>query len=490
MAKQVFDVHPSARFSRDQSTEHLRNYKVVDPDMKKWGYYDPTRMHLNFEVQNGKVVPVDQRYHIDKRLKDSLNSRGLTMPAPIRMKDGTLKNRRAIANIMLYGSRDRMLELAFGSQKVDLRKNADNSHLTRHEDIEKWAVGMYNLMAEKVGKENIIAFVVHLDEKNPHIHCTVTPVNEKEKFSYNDFFGGTKSDEKMLHWHDDIAKYNASWGLERGDNINITGARHRTSEEYWTDLRNECSRLEKEVNGFDKQLKLIEGEIRRAEIKHKGLTTMIANKQQVLQDLEDEVNSDEYLLQENQHKNNQLQILILDNQRTLDDKKKMLEETDEKLILLKQKYQEMLLQKDTLEKETQKVKQELANSRQDKLDTLETNLFSQLGKYLTYLPNMIGQDLEKLKSSMTLEQRESFDKIMNKTFLKEMTENPDDIIRTAASFYLGSPSSSSQAALTAGGVGVHPVNWKKRPDEDDDAYMYRCVAMACMVAKRKRGLKR
>ena len=30
------------------------------------------------------------------------------------------------------------------------------------------------------------------------------------------------------------------------------------------------------------------------------------------------------------------------------------------------------------------------------------------------------------------------------------------------------------------------IDLKKKPNEDDDDYKYRCVAMACMVAKRKR----
>ena len=75
----------------------------------------------------------------------------------------------------------------------------------------------------------------------------------------------------------------------------------------------------------------------------------------------------------------------------------------------------------------------------------------------------------------------------------------EDIIRTAASLYLGQPSQETMSALhtgalitpTAGSGGGGSGNgWKKKPDEDDDTYKYRCVAMACMVAKRKRSLRR
>lgn len=112
---------------------------------------------------------------------------------------------------------------------------------------------------------------------------------------------------------------------------------------------------------------------------------------------------------------------------------------------------------------------------------------------------MIGKQLEELKSTMTFDQREMFDKMMSRTFLKEMTENTEDVIRTAASFYLGHPSQETLSALhtgalitpTAGsGGGGSGNSWKKKPNEDDDFYKYRCVAMACMVAKNKRRLKR
>lgn len=501
MAKQVCDIRGSAGMSRGQSTEHLRNYKVTDPDMKKYGYYDPTRMRLNFEVvDGGRIVPVNQSYPLDKRLKDNMKARGITPPKPIQMKDGTKKDRLSVANIILGGSRPQMLQLAFGNQKIDLKKNADNSHLQRKEDIEKWAVAQYNLMCKLYGKENVIAFVVHLDEKNPHVHCTILP--EKDgKISYNSVIGGKNKQEAREHFlrtHDAIAEVNSQFGLERGDDVRLTGAKHRTSEEYWTYVRDECSRLEKEVDGLNEQIKFVEDEIRRATIKHKSFTTMIANQEKALEDLNNDVNTEEYMLQENQQKNSELMILILERQRILKEKKEQLEETDAKLILLREKYQELLQQKNDMEQQTREARKQLNDTRQEQLDRLETDLFSQFGKYLTYLPNMIGEQLEDLKNSMTFDQREKFDKMMSRTFLKEMTENYEDIIRTAASFYLGRPSQeaveivspATSSISTVGGIGTHGGGWKKKPDEDDDAYKYRCVAMACMVAKRKRSLKR
>lgn len=36
-----------------------------------------------------------------------------------------------------------------------------------------------------MGEDNVIGFYVHLDELNPHVHCTVIPVDERNKISFN-----------------------------------------------------------------------------------------------------------------------------------------------------------------------------------------------------------------------------------------------------------------------------------------------------------------
>ena len=65
MAKQVFDLRPGKGISAGESREHLRNYSVMNPDEKKNGYYDPTRVDLNFEVERGGVImPVNKNYSI------------------------------------------------------------------------------------------------------------------------------------------------------------------------------------------------------------------------------------------------------------------------------------------------------------------------------------------------------------------------------------------------------------------------------------------
>ena len=80
-AKQVLDVQVSKGITTAQSNEHLRNRseKAAEYAMKK-GNYDPTREHLNFEIVNGKVRPVDKSRSIPDRMADSLRLRGIKDP--------------------------------------------------------------------------------------------------------------------------------------------------------------------------------------------------------------------------------------------------------------------------------------------------------------------------------------------------------------------------------------------------------------------------
>ena len=64
--------------------------------------------------------------------------------------------------------------------------------------------------------------------------------------------------------------------------------------------------------------------------------------------------------------------------------------------------------------------------------------------------------------------------------------NSGNSINTSADGRWDSPATVS----TAGGVGTVGSPLKRKPDEDDEAFLYRCVAMACMKAKKSMGIKR
>ena len=95
---------------------------------------------------------------------------------------------------------------------------------------------------ERISEKNIISFIAHCDEKNCHIHATITPILEDGRLSAKDMFGGgslVAARDKMREWHDWYAAVNEKWGLERGDDIHETGARHKSLEEHNRELHRE-----------------------------------------------------------------------------------------------------------------------------------------------------------------------------------------------------------------------------------------------------------
>lgn len=180
------------------------------------GNYDPTRKHLNFEIApGGKVRPIDTSRSIPERMADILERRGIKDP-----NEGLAEPKyRTVVNFIFGGSRERMHELAFGTQKVDFEKDADNTHIKRESDIERWAKDVYSFVSGKYGEQNIAAFIVHLDELNPHVHCTLLPIKDG-RFAYKEIFAGKDKFEysaRMKQLHTDFSPKSIQGGECRGE---------------------------------------------------------------------------------------------------------------------------------------------------------------------------------------------------------------------------------------------------------------------------------
>lgn len=241
--------------SQKESDEQQRNWTAQQWKKKaadSLANYDPTRAKLNFEGRTGRCrATIDTSKSIAQKMAENLAARGIGDPNS--NADGKRKY-RTIAKFIFGGNRERMHELAFGAQKVDLTKGADNSGITRCQEIEDWARDVYNFMAKRYGEENIISFYVHLDEKNPHIHCTMVPVDaSRNRISWKSVFGDGREAESanMTALHSELLEQvNQKWGLERGSNMEETKARHRSTEEYKRELVSEVCDLETTRRGL------------------------------------------------------------------------------------------------------------------------------------------------------------------------------------------------------------------------------------------------
>lgn len=354
--KQVMDIKTSKGLAQS-SNEELRAWtdKGWEQAMRE-GNYDRSREHLNFEIQRGGIVtPIDKSRPLTRRMAENLASRGIKDP-----NVGLDKPRyRTVVNFIFGGSTARMRELAFGNQEVDFERKKGNEHIRRMPEIEEWAKDIYRFVADKYGEENIISFIVHCDEKNPHVHCALLPIDEEKTFAFKKIFHGqNRVDFKnyMLALHDELAKVNEKWGLTRGVSITETGARHRSTEEYRRWLANECVTLEAQMDNTRRALKDLNVELAIAQKKQKSFTSMIENLKAEKERLEDELrplrelqtNSDSIsagIARKIQHLEQQKALV----ETKLADKEKKLDETNQLLDTLRKDKAEIEQQASELE---------------------------------------------------------------------------------------------------------------------------------------------
>lgn len=82
-----------------------------------------------------------------------------------------------------------------------------------------------DFMIDRVGKQNIISAVVHMDESNPHMHLVFCPINKENKLSAKSILGNQKS---LSQWQTDYFEcMHERWNeLERGKSSIETKRKH------------------------------------------------------------------------------------------------------------------------------------------------------------------------------------------------------------------------------------------------------------------------
>ena len=77
----------------------------------------------------------------------------------------------------------------------------------------------------RVGKENIVSAVVHMDEKTPHMHLSFVPITQDGRLCAKEILGNKK---KLTWWQDEFWKHMVEKypDLERGEAASMTGHEH------------------------------------------------------------------------------------------------------------------------------------------------------------------------------------------------------------------------------------------------------------------------
>lgn len=323
--KQAMHVEAGKSFGTAEANENERHWnddKIDRKNQDPTNHYDKTRMKLNFEIgPDGKVHPLGyQEKSLEVRLQERLTELGWK---PFKPDSKIQPN--CYAKFIFGGNHDRTLEMAFGTQTVNLDKGADNSHLQRCPEIEQWAKDVYDWCAKRYGQENIIGFQVHLDESSPHIHALIVPVGQRAKsgrecvmwsakFGKNRYEYGRILREMHTSLYEEVG---SKYGLERGDSIDGRNVQHLHKREYIRKLTQEAKQVEKAVKGLQTMMRHLESKI------------YSYNHQ--LEEAEKELASGRITLDRYEKQKADIQKLIAEYQAKLEDKADKLNEKEQEL---------------------------------------------------------------------------------------------------------------------------------------------------------------
>ena len=489
---QVCDFTKGRGMTTSQSNEHLRVASKGAYSRNLSGNFDPSREHLNFEItKGGRVIPVNKQESIPLRIRRNLKKRKINDPNEkyTNKKDREKYGRITTVNYIFEGSRERMREIAFGNQKVNWQKGGDNSHIVCQDDFKEWAQDVYNFVAEKFGEENIVAFVAHLDETTPHIHCTLLPI-VNNKFNFTALLG-TKNrsidpDEgarKIRKVQDELyEKVNKRWGLERGEDIRETGAKHRTTEQYRRELAQHMEKLREMVSEDNRLIGTLSGEnrklseennsyvqeIAKLEKKAKAMRTMIQNLNMRLAVTDPDTPEYNEIIRKIQERENELE-------KTLKEIDRIAKEMDTVKDSINSHLKEIA---DTQER----LKEVSQNSIAKEWKNMESECLRQFGFY--------DKSIGDLKNSFTPRQKDDFETLFNDSVIETLARCANETVAVSAAIFLGYlDQATSFAGSHGGGGGTAPESgWGRKKDEDDDSWMRR-VALMGMNLMRPKGRK-
>jgi hypothetical protein len=163
---------------------------------------DPARKHLNihFDVHE-KRNEISLNEAIEKRIVE-----GYKGEKAIR------KDAVKYCTHVLTGSHEKMKEIFADKEKS-----------------KEWIKDNYKFLAKEFGKENIVRFTLHLDEKTPHLHAVTIPLTSDGRLSAKEIIGNKQS---MKNFQTRYAAEMEKYGLQRG--IENTGITHENAQDYYS----------------------------------------------------------------------------------------------------------------------------------------------------------------------------------------------------------------------------------------------------------------
>lgn len=119
------------------------------------------------------------------------------------------------------------------------------------EGVRRYFQRALKFLQQEVGTENIFSAVVHMDERNPHMHLCFVPLTKDNRLSAKEIMGGR---DKLVQWQDKFHDFMAEEfpQLERGQSAAVTKRKHVPTWLYKQahQLTGEMKQIRKEIKNI------------------------------------------------------------------------------------------------------------------------------------------------------------------------------------------------------------------------------------------------
>ena len=283
---------------------------------------------------------------------------------------------------------------------------------------------------------------------------------------------------KQLHT-DFFAEVNTKWGMSRGRSIAETGARHRTTEEYRRMLSEECTTMEERIGRHQEVLSSLQSDIRLAERRVKGLTTMVENLEKAKAEKEAQLSAAEQDLKANKGDVAQLTVQIQELEKELQGITRQLADKQGKLQAADRQLADLKENMGAIEERTEELKEEAYRYSHDvhsKVDNLLKDA----------LLESVVSEFRNVSAQMDISERQLFDG----TLVQSIAEQGTEVMHCATLLFLGMVDDATTFAEThGGGGGGSDLKWGRDEDEDNRSWALRCMRMASRMMRPSIGKK-
>jgi len=159
---------------------------------------DPERKYLNRDLLDNEFSNMKLEDAIKKKIEQGYKG-----------KKAIRKDAVKFIPMVMTGSHKEMKEIFSDNKKAN-----------------DWVKANYEFACKEFGKENIVRFTLHLDEKTPHLHVVAVPLTKDGRLSAKEIFGNRNElSDRQTRYADAMRDF----GLQRG----IVGSKAVHNSEGW-----------------------------------------------------------------------------------------------------------------------------------------------------------------------------------------------------------------------------------------------------------------